>query len=93
MARTRLDVLRQDDGVIVHFLEQVADRRPRMFGMARGIPLKRAQKLLPYRVVVRMAEGAQARRVQRFGLSMQSAQHRPMPMVRQKRIVSPRLAV
>ena len=70
MARTGLDVLRQDDGVIVHFLEQVADLRPRMFRTVRGIPLERAQKLLPHRVVVRMAEGAQARRVQRFGLSM-----------------------
>ena len=62
--------------------EQVADYWARVLGMKRRLPFERTQKLLPYRVVVRMAERAQACRVQGLGLSVQSAQQRPMPMKR-----------
>jgi hypothetical protein len=79
-------------GETVNLGEQVADYRASVLGTKRRLPFERAQKLLTDSMVVRMAERAQARGVQGLGLAVQSAQQRPMPMVRQKGIFSPRLA-
>src|SRR5215216_2979050 len=80
VARVRMDVLRQTLGVIVHFLEEAADHRPRVLRVIRGVPFERAQKFLADRMVMRMTQRAKARGVERLGLAVQSAQQRPVPM-------------
>ncbi len=44
-----LDVPRPDGGVIMHFREQAAKRRPGMVGMVEPPPFECAEKLLPDR--------------------------------------------
>ena len=60
-------------GTIVNLLEQIADYWMRVVRMYRCIPLEGAQQLLLDRGVMRMTEGAQARLIQRFGISLESA--------------------
>ena len=63
--------------MIVHLPEQVANQGTRVLGMKRAVQLQGAQQLLPDRVVVRMAPGAQAGLVQRLGPSVKSAEQWP----------------
>lgn len=59
----------------MHFHEKLADHRTGMIGMERGVPFQVTQQLLPDRVVVRMAQGTQACRVQCLGSPVKSAEH------------------
>jgi len=59
---------------IEHFAETAADRGTRMIGTKRGLPFERAQQLLSDRMVVRMAQRAQASRIQRLGSPVNPAQ-------------------
>ena len=77
IVRARSDAIRQVGGMIVHLLEQVTDQGTRVLGMKPGVPFQGAQQLLPDRVVVRMATGAQACLVQRLGPPVKSAEQWP----------------
>ena len=63
--------------MIAHLLEPVANHGTRVLGMKRAVQFQGAQQLLPDRVVVRMAPGAQAGFVQRLGPSVKSAEQWP----------------
>jgi hypothetical protein len=71
----------QDDSqhgrLLVHLAERGANRGTRMVGPQRILPFQRAQQLLPDRVVVGMALGAQARLAERLGPSVKSAEQSP----------------
>jgi len=76
VVRTRPDSVGQVDRALAHLLEQLADNRTRVLGTKRAIPLQGAQQLLPDRVVVRMAPGAQACPVQCLGPPLNFAEQR-----------------
>ena len=77
VVRTGPDAVRQVDRMIVHLPEPVANQGTRVLGMKRAVQLQGAQQLLPDRVVVRMAPGAQACLVQRLGPPVKSAKQLP----------------
>ena len=77
VVRTGPEALRQVDRMIVHLPEELANQGTRVLGMKRAVQLQGVQQLLPDRVVVRMAPGAQAGFVQRLGPSVKSAEQWP----------------
>jgi len=63
--------------MVVHLFEQVADHRPGMVGMKRGVPLECAEEFLLDSVVVGVTLRAQAGLIDGFGSSVKSAEHGP----------------
>lgn len=59
----------------VHFPERLEDRGTGMLRMQLILPLKRAQQLIPDRVIMGMAKRPQACPVQCFGSALQLAEH------------------
>jgi len=77
VVRTRPDANCEIDRSFVHVRKELPDQGTGMLGMKRAVPFQGLQQLLPDGIILRMAPGAQARSIKRFGFPVKSAEQLP----------------